>query len=680
VLSLAGFIAACGSKSETQIPFKQITRQTPPPESSVAGTVAYRPKPSTFIWLPRFSLALTRGSETVQKVTTMDTGTFRFRRVAPGNYRVCWGGQQWISGCSDPFVVTAGDSASLELIEPHPADTGAMGWGQVRLADGSAVEATSEAKVDLLDVNGNVVASAPLNANSEYVLPSSGGAKLRVTGAGSVEDGAGSQTRHDLRIADHSPAIVSIKAYRDGTAVVRANGGETITLRPKLVDPDKDALTYEWRVTEAGGAITTAPDGAATWQLPANAALRSAYLVVRDGKGGVARGSIALAVNALNGTPAATSTCPATGCQPLPLTNVPPLRTDSTGVPKFLTKMLSDADLSTQYYDTVDRVRKRRTLGAWWELAGFNKIDGSGGTDGAGHRTEVAYLNSNDLGFGRFMHFNRRGDDIYAWVTNYGCPDNEPCNAALAASPDPATAVATVCMEYAAVEGETTRIVKFFVYDGGLPTGALIGQADLDRYGPKPVPNLCQNCHGGPTAYDGTNTNLGASFIPFDLALLRYPPHGTATPPPADLTVYRTLNDLVVATKPSQAISDLVAGWYKSNATVQDENYVPRRWPQTGAATDLYRTVIARGCRSCHYSFDDELSWDDYPTLRSRRNAIRGDVCAAKPIMPHAAVTYINFWTNAHGFATKPPDFLASYSDLTVTPPWTAFGTCKGSN
>jgi hypothetical protein len=682
LLSLAGFIATCGP--QTQPRTKTIVKPTPLPESSVAGTVAYRPTPSTFIKLPRFRVALTRGSDTVQTVTTTDTGTYRFRRVTPGDYKVCWGGERWVSGCSEPFAVTAGDSASLELIEPRPAGAGTMKWGQVLLADGSAIEATPETRVDLLDAAGRVVASAPLNADSEYVLPSGGGDELLFTYDKTALEVAVSSTAagrsgaNDLRIADHPPSIASIKAYRDGSAIVRANGGETITLRPTLIDPDKDSIAYEWSVAAAGGTITAASDGTAIWRLPPNPALRSAYLVVRDGKGGVARGSIALAVSAPGGPPAATATCPTTGCQPLPLTTVPPPAEDSPGVPSFLTRMLEATDQSSIYYDTVDKVKKRRTLGDWWEQAGFDKTDGSGGTDGTGKPTDVSYLNFNDLGFGRSMHFNRRGDDIYAWVTNYGCPNNEPCNADLAASPDPATAIATVCMEYAAVEGETTRIVKFFVYDGGLPAGALVGQADLDGHGPKPVPNLCQNCHGGPTPYDGTTYNLNANFIPFDLATLQYSPHGTATPPPADLTVYRTLNDLVVATQPSKAIKDLVAGWYKSSATIQDNNYVPSGWPQTGAPADLYRTVIAPSCRSCHYSLSDDASWDEYTKTLARRGIIRKRVCAKNPIMPHAAITYINFWTNAHGFATNPPDFLASYEDLTVTPPWSAFGTCTG--
>jgi hypothetical protein len=334
---------------------------------------------------------------------------------------------------------------------------------------------------------------------------------------------------------------------------------------------------------------------------------------------------------------------------------------------------MGTTDNSAKYYKNVDPQNLRGTLGAWWKVAGFDPTNGSGGV------ARAAYLNWNDLGFGRDMHFNQVGTNVYAWVTNYGCPDNNPNNANLAANPVPADAVATVCMEYAPVEGKTQPIVKFFVYVGGVAASTITGQADLDRWGGKPVPNLCQTCHGGTTAYSGgTNMNLAANFIPFDLALLRYPGPST-TPPPSDLPVYQTMNS-IIAGIPTQrpAITNLINGWYRKNPPAQNNKFLPAGWQASttvpSSAAGLYQNVIAPACRTCHYSFSVGINWNSYQSVLTDRPTIQAYVCDPSPVMPHAAVTYINFWTNAYGLPTSPPTFLGQYTD----PNWTSFGGCTG--
>lgn len=340
---------------------------------------------------------------------------------------------------------------------------------------------------------------------------------------------------------------------------------------------------------------------------------------------------------------------------------------------------METTDNSNSYYRNVDPQGLRTTLGDWWKVAGFNPADGSGGV------AKAAYLNWNDLGFGRDMHFNQVGDNVYAWVTNYGCPDDDPKNADLAATPNPADAVATVVMEYAPIEGQSQRLVKFFVYVGGVAASKLTGLADLDEWGPKPVPNLCQNCHGAAPPYDGgTNVNLKANFLPFDLALLRYPGSST-TPPAGDLQAYYLMNQMIAkSTAPTKAIVDLINGWYTplTSPPTQNNAYLPAGW-QGGAipatARALYQNVIAPGCRGCHYSLSDKINWDTYQTVVNKRATIKAYVCRSEPRMPHAAVTYIHFWTNAYGFSVPPPTFLGQYSDPASSPPWSSFGGCTGT-
>jgi hypothetical protein len=63
------------------------------------------------------------------------------------------------------------------------------------------------------------------------------------------------------------------------------------------------------------------------------------------------------------------------------------------------------------------------------------------------------------------MHVLQHADGtVSAYVTNYDNFDQNPGNADLALSRT--SPGATVCMEYSAVERQTTRIVKFFVFAG----------------------------------------------------------------------------------------------------------------------------------------------------------------------------------------------------------------------
>jgi len=149
------------------------------------------------------------------------------------------------------------------------------------------------------------------------------------------------------------------------------------------------------------------------------------------------------------------------------------------------------------YYSVVDPQKLRTTLGDWWKANGFNKTDGS-----APSATKVAYLNHNDLGFGRDMHMVQNGSVVSSWVANYSLtapfPDQNPLSADAALAEEPSQSIATVCMEYSAVEGASDNrpFVKFFVYAGVGPTAARIDSADLDGRGQKFVPQLCTVCHG----------------------------------------------------------------------------------------------------------------------------------------------------------------------------------------
>jgi hypothetical protein len=149
------------------------------------------------------------------------------------------------------------------------------------------------------------------------------------------------------------------------------------------------------------------------------------------------------------------------------------------------------------------------------------------------------------------------GGDLACFVTNYGLPDQNPANADDAENGNVATRGATVAMEYKASEPDATKRVQFYVFGGGDAAAGRINFADLDGLGPKPVPYLCNVCHGG-TFDDGSNKSTQARFREFDLPSFKYSGNrswdfGDATLSGTELTNFGTLNQMVrnIAPNPS---------------------------------------------------------------------------------------------------------------------------------
>lgn len=329
----------------------------------------------------------------------------------------------------------------------------------------------------------------------------------------------------------------------------------------------------------------------------------------------------------------------------------------------FLTrKGTGSAGDALAYYGDIDPLGLRPTLGDFWVQNGFN-ADGSGGV-------RTSFINHNDLGFGRDMHCLASAGNLACYVTNYGEPDQAPGNFDLAQTANLADAVATVTMEYSAVEGAgPTRIVKFYAYAGGSASGTLLDSADLDKSGPKFLPNLCLNCHGGDYGGGGSSVDMGSSFREFDVYSFR---DSSGSNPDvangiADVLAqepsFLQQNLMVANTNPAPAIIDLLNAFYDNGASATvDPNAVPSPWQAatTGAASteDLYRDVVAKGCRTCHGAQSPALDWDSYAEFAAARNLIYFDVCDFKA-MPHANITFKNFWLSDGPHA---PDVLGSYT------------------
>ena len=266
---------------------------------------------------------------------------------------------------------------------------------------------------------------------------------------------------------------------------------------------------------------------------------------------------------------------------------------DGFGRPAFLTGpfgAFNPADGAVQvvdYYNAIDPGGAKTNLEDWWVANGFG-ADGAG----AGHPSYVrqAYMNHNDLGFGRDMHCRAdspNAGDLACYVTNYGLPDQNPANADAAETQDPAVQGATVTMEYDAQAPQAER-VQFFVFGGGTGAAGRINFADLDGLGPKPVPFLCMVCHGGGPNLNGSDVVEHARFREFDLPSFRYPGgtewdfgDGTSTGvlDATDLSNFAALNEHVAGIHGGTPIADLIGNWYPSGFSgAPAQPNVPSGW------------------------------------------------------------------------------------------------------
>jgi hypothetical protein len=372
-----------------------------------------------------------------------------------------------------------------------------------------------------------------------------------------------------------------------------------------------------------------------------------------------------------------TEAVPDADCQTVKLTRYPFPASVSASFLNLDGAGAGDLVTAASYYALVDPLGLRtgsKKLGDWWQVNGF---------DSNGHAADeirTSYLNNNDLGSGRDMHFLQRGGKVAAYVTNYvdnGDFNQNPTYADSAAAQFVGRQAATVCMEWSPVEGTSLPVVKFFVYNGANAGAVSTTSANLDGGGLKFVPQLCLNCHGGD--FTAGSPNLHASFREFDLATFKFP-GGRDVPNDVERAAFKQQNLIVRAnvtdTISTSAIKDLVNGWYGIGAdfvdphpafTGQNIRYNPPGWndppntppDSTKSPQYLYHTVVAKSCRTCHVAFTnnnlpgiDWTSFQQFSGFASEIAAPGGLVfsntanVAPTTAMPHALVTFKNFWSS----------------------------------
>jgi hypothetical protein len=169
---------------------------------------------------------------------------------------------------------------------------------------------------------------------------------------------------------------------------------------------------------------------------------------------------------------------------------------------------------------------------------------------------------------------------------------------------------------------------------------------------------------------------MGARFRELDTATYKFP-GGAVVPSSGEKDRFKQQNLLIAnagAGCTAQAIRDLIAGWYPGASTDQDNTFTPPGWAGSPRST-LYHDVVKRSCRTCHVAFDDNpnptgINWTTYDQLKTRHGFLESFVLCDNRFMPHAVVTYRNFWLSG---APHQPGVLRSYSDGAA---WTPFGEC----
>jgi hypothetical protein len=368
-----------------------------------------------------------------------------------------------------------------------------------------------------------------------------------------------------------------------------------------------------------------------------------------------------------------------------------------TGISDVYLPALSQHDLelmTSQYYKLSDPHDQFLTLQDFWSNNGFDPNTGAGGV-------RLSFLNNNDLGSGRDMHCTdpvqmaNQGHGA-CYVTNYGAFDQNPKNAVFAANNDADERGATVGMIY--YPSGANQIVSFFVYPAD-PTVLRQPSADLDGFGPKPVPQLCTVCHGG--KYDPpdlmnpltVNSNgqddrfLGSKFREFDADTYQFPTaQGTATSAPSasDLSALSSLNQVAeyVAQRFSygDAIAQTIDAWYPNGFfQAPDFEAMPGTCVGNPVSTltgncegwfthDLF-VPYQRMCRTCHIAQEKPLNFQDEVDFRSAYDRIRSRVCGPNAMMPNSIVTFKNGWDGVNygpnaQFPYRAMSELINYADL----------------
>jgi len=386
---------------------------------------------------------------------------------------------------------------------------------------------------------------------------------------------------------------------------------------------------------------------------------------------------------------------------------------------------------ATAYYAAIDPTSAKTNLPDWLKNNCFDTNDPNYGAGETGFSVvHATYTNNFDLGFGRDMYFSKclngpTAGAMASVVINY--PNLEAAanklGAFLAVAMEYTPGAGSSAPCFTNIADPTTNtgncFATFYSFAPDDRTGEFqrILTANFDRRGQKYLPGSCTACHGGTPAFAPgqpypANGNIDANFLPWDVGTLLFGdtdpafsciasqqnPNCTsinasqytqATQEPMiqqlNALAWRTYQYVelmspapgATAVDRNQAPRDLLTQWYggdpgASTAHAFDDTATPAVWMtpgQTAAAPDdLYHSVFAHYCRSCHTEiaatgfqfasyaqFANALPFVPHLGLGAVTGAVFGDA-----EMPLSRLTTDRFWENFDG-GTSAAQSLATF-------------------
>jgi len=300
----------------------------------------------------------------------------------------------------------------------------------------------------------------------------------------------------------------------------------------------------------------------------------------------------------------------------------------------------------------------------------------------------ATYVNKVDLNLTRQqLSVSYSSTDTAAVVCNHLGPATDSqadINTAIANAVAGKNLVACVAMDYMVHTGVNGNqpFVRFMIFG---PSGQLLPSVNLDGRREKFVPGTCVVCHGGDHyagkfPETGLAANVGGHFLPYDAGNFEFSTTAGLTEANQEQQIY-LLNRNILKAGPTSAEKDLIAGWYGSGQ-VLNKSYVPTSWAGQGtAATNFYKNVYARSCRTCHVAMVEGYNFDHYANITPGGSFYRGEdastdvgvtVCGGQQInrahtMPNSLVTFNRFWESA-GTSVDQPSQLTQFLGSSVSP------------
>lgn len=360
---------------------------------------------------------------------------------------------------------------------------------------------------------------------------------------------------------------------------------------------------------------------------------------------------------------------------------------------------IENKDTARAYYAAIDPQSRKTTLEDWLVLNCFDPDADDYGAD-----AHAVYTNNFDLGFGRDMYMRTRDCDADGVSTAHTAAVviNYPTVEAAAKK---VGAFLAVAMEYIEDTDPTQPgNATFYTYAPDPSAGdrqagfVRVLSANFDGRGEKYVPGSCTTCHGGAPAlpdlddplqtYAGTDANVGATFMPWDLQSFLFvdtreapaivPEPGLNDALRASLTRaqqeaefrklnlgayhtygHRSVNDLFTCFDNYAGPCELVQKWYgqdlSSPVFIEDSaDNAPAGWSGSDADIALYNDVFARHCRACHVQRVNDTAVSGSDPRFSSASSFRQDPALTSTLfgegsMPGARLTADRLWQSVGG-------------------------------